>query len=111
MGRTNGIVSSESFADGDRAPGTGSGSLAVRLGYSYGMSDDQDRAEDLDEDMIGTDAAVTSDQAEVEYPPERPHGIQFADADVTDESFAERSLQEEPEVWEAALDDTDVSDD
>ncbi len=74
------------------------------------MSDDQDRAEDLDEDMIGTDAAVTSDQAEAEYPPERPHGIQFADADVTDESFAERSLQEEPEVWEDALDDTDVSD-
>lgn len=63
------------------------------------MSDDsQDRAESLDEDMIGGDSAVTSDQVEVDFPPERPHGIQFADADVTDESFAERSAQEEPEV-------------
>ena len=75
------------------------------------MSDDQDRAENLDEDMIGTDDAVTSDQAEAEYPPERPHGIQFADADVTDESFAERSRQEEPEVWGAEPDEANAADD
>lgn len=63
------------------------------------MSDDsQDRAESFDEDMIGGDSAVTADQVEVDFPPERPHAIQFADADVTDESFAERSAQEQPEV-------------
>lgn len=63
------------------------------------MSDDsQDWAESFDEDMIGGDSPVTSDQVEVDFPPERPHGIQFADADVTDESFAERSAQEQPEV-------------
>lgn len=63
------------------------------------MSDDsQDRAESFDEDMIGGDDPVTSDQVEVDFPSERPHGIQFADADVTDESFAERSAQEQPEV-------------
>ena len=48
--------------------------------------------------MIGGDSAVTADQVEVDFPPERPHGIQFADADVTDESFAERSEQEQREV-------------
>lgn len=74
-------------------------------------SDDQDVAEDFDEEMIGTDDAVTSDQAEADFPPERLHGVPFADADVTDESFAERSRQEEPEVWEAAVDDADVADD
>ena len=62
------------------------------------MSDDsQDRAESFDEDMIGGDSAVTADQVEVDFPPERSHAIQFADADVTDESFAERSAQEQPE--------------
>jgi hypothetical protein len=40
-----------------------------------------------------------SDEAEVDYPPERPHGVPFADSDVTDESFAERDAQQEPEVW------------
>lgn len=63
-------------------------------------NDEQDLAEAFDEDMIGSDA-VTSDQtAFEEFPPDRPHGIQFADADVTDESFADRTAQEEPEVWE-----------
>ena len=67
------------------------------------MSDSQDQAENFDEDMTGSDP-VSIDQmgfeADGDWPPARPHGIQFADADVTDESFAERSLQEEPEVWE-----------
>lgn len=73
--------------------------------------DSQDRAESLDEDMIGGDSAVTSDQVEVDFPPERPHGIQFADADVTDESFAERSVQEEPEVFPMDIDDVSRIDD
>lgn len=75
------------------------------------MSDDpQDQAESLDDDMIGGDDPVTSDQVEVEFPPDRPHGIQFADADVTDESFEERSEQEVPEVSpeNIDLDDADL---
>jgi hypothetical protein len=72
------------------------------------MSDDsQDRAESFDEDMIGGDSAVTADQVEVDFPPERTHGVQFADADVTDESFAERSAQEQPEVAATANDADD----
>jgi hypothetical protein len=70
-------------------------------------NDPQDVAEDLDDDATGVDA-VTSDRAEVDYPPTRPHGVQFADADVTDESFAERSLQEEPEVTAADIDERDA---
>lgn len=59
--------------------------------------------------MIGSDAAVTSDQIEIDdYPPERPHGIQFVDADVSDESFADRAAQEEPEVSEADIDERDA---
>jgi hypothetical protein len=70
------------------------------------MSDSQDQAETFDEDMTGSDP-VSIDQmgsaADGDWPPARSHGIQFADADVTDESFAERSLQEEPEVWDTTL--------
>jgi hypothetical protein len=66
------------------------------------MSDDpQDQAESVDEDLIGGEEnAVTSDEVEADFPPDRPQGILFADADVTDESVADRALQEEPEVWE-----------
>ncbi|MCU1400113.1 MAG: hypothetical protein JWN62_3222 [Acidimicrobiales bacterium] len=88
------------------------------------MSDDQDNAESLDEDMVGTDDAVTSDEADLsadaEWPPTRAHGLPFADADVTDESFAERTLQEEPEEFpdsvsdatpfEADVDDANIGD-
>lgn len=74
------------------------------------MSDDQDQAETFDEDMIGSDA-VTSDQASLQFPPDRTHGIQFADADVTDESFAERTAQEEPEVSERDIDPNDADPD
>ncbi len=70
------------------------------------MSDSQDQAKNFDEDMTGSDP-VSIDQigseSDGDWPPARSHGIQFADADVTDESFAERSLQEEPEVWETNL--------
>ena len=65
------------------------------------MTDDgQDIAEQFDEEMIGGDDPVTSDEVQVDFPPDRPVGLPFADADVTDESFADRSAQEEPEVWE-----------
>lgn len=88
------------------------------------MSDDQDAAESFDEDMLGTDDAVTSDEAESagdgDWPPSRPRGLPFADSDVTDESFAERTLQEEPDVlpdpdsdrtpFEADVDDANVGD-
>ena len=73
------------------------------------MTDDgQDIAESIDEDMIGDDTPVTSDQVQVDFPPDHAQGIVFADADVTDESFAERSAQEEPEVSEADIDENDA---
>jgi hypothetical protein len=76
------------------------------------MSDDsQQGAESIDEDMIGGDSVVTSDQSEEDFPPERPHGIQFADADVTDESFEERTAQETPELTEWDIDVRDADDD
>jgi hypothetical protein len=64
------------------------------------MSDDeQDGAEALDEEVLGEDPVTSDEVADADdWPPSRPHGLQFADADVTDESFAERTLQEEPEV-------------
>ncbi|MEO6123311.1 MAG: hypothetical protein ABIR32_06340, partial [Ilumatobacteraceae bacterium] len=46
----------------------------------------------------------------VDFPPDSPVGIPFADADVTDESFAERSLQEQPEVNERDIDIVDADD-
>lgn len=64
-------------------------------------NDPQDQAESFDEDLIGgVENAVTSDEVETDFPPDRLHGVPFADADVTDESVADRALQEEPEVWE-----------
>jgi len=70
------------------------------------MSDDpQDIAEDFDEDVTGQDDPILSEEAVSDYPPEELTGVPFADADVTDESFAERQRQQQPEVWEATLDD------
>lgn len=75
------------------------------------MSDDaQDRAEATDDDLIGGGDAVTSDEVEVDFPPYSPVGLPFADADVTDESFAERSMQEEPEVSPTDIDLADAED-
>jgi hypothetical protein len=66
-------------------------------------NDPQDQAESVDEDSVGGEgSAVTSDEVEVDFPPDRPHALPFADADVTDESVADRVLQEQPEVWEQA---------
>ena len=59
--------------------------------------DEQTAAEQLDEEVTGADAAVTSDEVQIAFPPHHLHGVPFADADVTDESFAERTAQEEPE--------------
>jgi hypothetical protein len=78
------------------------------------MSDDpQDQAEQLDEDLIGgAENAVVSDDVEADLVPDRPVGIPFADADVTDESLEDRLAQEEPEVWEqseAAPVDSDLA--
>jgi len=75
------------------------------------MSDDgQDGAEQFDEDLVGGDDPVTSDEVEVEFPPDRPMGLPFADADVTDESVAERADREEPEVWERSTPSTSATD-
>ena len=75
------------------------------------MSDPQDQAEGLDDDAIGTADPILSEDIDVDYPPDRPHGVQFADADVTDESFAEREEQLEPEVWERPIRGGPVPDD
>lgn len=59
--------------------------------------DPQDLAENFDEDLIGAGGRVLSDEARVEFPPDRLHGVPFSDSDVTDESVADRLAQEEPE--------------
>ena len=62
------------------------------------MSDEQDTAESVDEETVGTDA-VTSDQVgSFDDGPDEPVGLPFADADVTDESFADRAEREVPNV-------------
>jgi hypothetical protein len=62
------------------------------------MSDDpQDVAEQLDDDAISGDDVAPDRQSEVLTPPERTHGIQFADADVTE--------QEERELTSADIDE------
>jgi hypothetical protein len=71
--------------------------------------DPQDQAEQIDEDVIGgDDSAVTADQVAEYFPPDELHGVPFADADVTDESFAERTAQELPEVSERDVDERDA---
>lgn len=67
-------------------------------------SDDQDTAEGFDEEMVGTDRMLPDDPS-TDFPPERPRGVPFADADITDESVADRAAQENPDVWAAHTDD------
>ena len=62
------------------------------------MSDEQDVAESVDEEMIGADPVTSDEVGAFEDAPHRPVGLPFADADVTDESFAERSDRELPEL-------------
>lgn len=59
--------------------------------------DPQDMAETFDEDLLGSGGRVLSDEARVDFPTERLHGVPFADADVTDESLEDRLAQEEPD--------------
>lgn len=62
------------------------------------MSDDQDAAESVDEEMVGTDAVTSDEEGAFGDAPDRPVGLPFADADVTDESLAERVAREVPDV-------------
>jgi hypothetical protein len=65
------------------------------------MPDEQDRAEAFDEEeAFGAEQATSDMSGPVDPIPERPMGLPFADADVTDESVADRASREEPEVWE-----------
>lgn len=61
------------------------------------MSDEQDVAESVDEEMVGTDGVTSDEVGAFDDAPERPVGLPFADADVTDESMAERAAREVPE--------------
>ena len=68
------------------------------------MSDEQDSAESVDEEMVGTDAVTSDEVGAFDDAPDRPVGLPFADADVTDESLAERVAREIPDE----VDDPDV---
>ncbi len=72
-------------------------------------SDEQDSAESVDEEMLGEDAVTSDEVGSFDDAPESPVGLPFADADVTDESLADRVAREEPETWElpAASSDDD----
>jgi hypothetical protein len=77
------------------------------------MSDEQDVAESVDEEMTGADAVTSDEVGAFDDAPERPVGLPFADADVTDESVAERAARELPDFDEvvpptAVLEDPDV---
>jgi hypothetical protein len=63
------------------------------------MTDEQDMAESVDEEIVGTDAANSDEVGSFDDSPDLPVGLPFADADVTDESFADRADREvsEPE--------------
>jgi hypothetical protein len=61
------------------------------------MGDEQDAAESVDEEVVGTDAVTSDEVGAFDDAPDRPVGLPFADADVTDESFAERTARELPE--------------
>jgi hypothetical protein len=67
--------------------------------------DEQDDAESVDEEMIDDDDP-TSEHEDVQFPADRPRGLPFADADITDESVADRVEQEDPEVSERDIDET-----
>ena len=65
------------------------------------MSDEQDVAESVDEEMVWTDAVTSDEVGAFDDAPDRPVGLPFADADVTDESFAERTARELPDFEDA----------
>jgi hypothetical protein len=75
----------------------------VRGGKASHMSDEdpQDIAEEYDEDVLGQEEPVLSDELPADQDPlDDPRGLPFADADVTDESLADRAARELPETWE-----------
>ena len=61
------------------------------------MTDEQDVAESFDEDVLGVEAVTSDEVGAFDDAPDRPVGIPFADADVTDESLAERVAREVPD--------------
>jgi hypothetical protein len=61
------------------------------------MSDEQDAAESVDEEMVGTDGITSDEIGAFGDAPDRPVGVPFADADVTDESLADRAAREVPD--------------
>ena len=72
------------------------------------MSDEQDRAEALDEDVVTDDADLDGDlvgEALADYPPTRPLGVNTVGVTAVEEdageSFEERSWREEPEGFDA----------
>ena len=73
------------------------GTRSGRSGIPACMSDEQDMAERVDEDVVGTDAVTSDEMGAFDDAPDDPVGLPFADADTTDESLAERVLREEPE--------------
>ena len=62
------------------------------------MGDEQDVAESVEEEVVGTDAVTSDEVGAFDDAPDRPVGLPFADADVTDESLAERTAREIPDV-------------
>ncbi len=62
------------------------------------MGDEQDVAESVDEEMVGTEAVTSDEVGTFGDAPDRPVGLPFADADVTDESFAERVARGTPDI-------------
>jgi hypothetical protein len=62
------------------------------------MSDEQDSAEQLDDDVILGDDQLYGADEDVDFPTDHASGVLFADADVTDESLADRLAQMEPEL-------------
>lgn len=67
--------------------------------------DDQDVAEHLDDDVVYGDDGEIVEPNGVTDPPDEWRGLPFVDADVTDESFEERTAQEEPDVDAADVDE------
>jgi hypothetical protein len=67
------------------------------------MGDEQAGAESVDEDVVGADAVTSDEVGAFDDAPDRPVGLPFADADVTDESLAERAAREIPDVADEPL--------
>jgi hypothetical protein len=85
---------------------------AIAPGTVETVPDEQDAAEAFDEEeAFGAEQATADMTQSLDPIPDRPMGIPFADADVTDESISDRAAREEPEVWEGSTssgEDADV---